>query len=77
MPLADKGAVLNDQQEVELTDEKPCCEAESQSLLKSIAEGDAEAFWVLWAAHQKYLYAICSKHMGGDTPTPRTRSAAQ
>jgi len=33
--------------------------------LRFIAQGDAAAFWRLWVAHQKYLYAICLRQMEG------------
>lgn len=33
--------------------------------LEYFADGDAIAFWRLWETHQKYLYSICLKQMGG------------
>ena len=40
-------------------------EAESRLLLGYLAQGDSSAFWRLWLRHQKYLYALCLRQMGG------------
>lgn len=39
--------------------------AEALALLKSLAEGDASAFWRLWEVYRKYLYSVCLRQMGG------------
>lgn len=35
-------------------------------LLKRLAQGDRNAFWSLWSAHQNYLYHRCLVWMGGN-----------
>src|ERR1700752_2024765 len=38
---------------------------ETRALLNSIAQGDRSAFWELWQRHQKYLFGVCCRQMGG------------
>jgi RNA polymerase sigma factor (sigma-70 family) len=38
---------------------------EARALLGYIAEGDFSAFWRLWQRYNKYLFAVCLRHMGG------------
>ena len=40
-------------------------EAETRFLLGCLAQGEHSAFWRLWVRHQKYLYALCLRQMGG------------
>lgn len=39
---------------------------EEARLLQRLAEGDKNAFWVLWQQHQKYLYLKCLNWMGNN-----------
>jgi RNA polymerase sigma-70 factor (ECF subfamily) len=32
--------------------------------LRQLAQGDAEAFWELWAIHQQQIFTICLRYMG-------------
>lgn len=37
-----------------------------QSVLKSISQGNHDAFWELWLLHQDYLYHRCLSWMKGN-----------
>ena len=39
---------------------------EEQMLLRRLAEGDRNAFWKIWEGHQKFLYGVCFRQMGGN-----------
>ncbi len=40
-------------------------ESEMSGLLHCLGLGESAAFWILWQGHQKYLYSVCLRQMGG------------
>lgn len=38
---------------------------QTQQLSRSLADGNAEAFWILWDLHKGHLYHLCLWRMGG------------
>lgn len=40
-------------------------EDQTQQLSRSLADGNAEAFWILWDLHKGHLYHLCLWRMGG------------
>jgi RNA polymerase sigma factor (sigma-70 family) len=48
-----------------LGEENQSANRRSEACLREIVGGDSAAFWQLWSDHEKYLYRICLRQLGG------------